>query len=372
MKLHNGFKFFLMIISATVMSCNGQNMEDKFDWSATLSAPQEYPIEVYKGEISGEGYGQTLAHFGPVSVGWGNEGGAIASGPEQKNLPDYLGLTWVSFAEKKVYSGQFTLPKDKITQLFKEGFGETGAEKKSTYNTFVIGLAPKGNVVVWIAGDGNQVEVAKFNAAETKIDTASLSDEDKHMFTVKYVDYVVADPMIVKPSVQQKIKTKGYPPVELFTQTYREKYHWAPKIILPEGYKLTAWEFLMCNGEKEYMLNGASAQSKTERALPYLLTFAYTDEAKNKYEAFVVLSGDEKYLPELLKDGDAKKIPIDFEENEIRGLMKDKLDKNLPAELQIHADPQKKMLTLDLKQQAKTQPIHQFKYLMNSYGGKYN
>ncbi|WP_316804301.1 DUF2931 family protein [Pedobacter nototheniae] len=345
-------------------------MEEKFDWTATLSAPQEYPVEVYQGEVAGKNYGQTLSHLGPIAVGWGLGGGTISTGPDTKELPDYVGLTWVSFAERKVYTGQFQLPKEKILKLFKEGFTNETTKKKETYNTFMVGIAPKGNVVVWVAGGGNQVEVAQFTGVETKIDTAKLNDEEKHMFTIKYVDYVLSDTMIVEPQVQAKIKSKGYSKPELFTAVYREKYNWTPKVALPAGYNLTNWSFMLCNGEKEYILDGNNILAKQSRAIPYLLNVMFTDKEQNRYEADVVITQDKNYLPTLQQNGLATTIPIDFDVNEINKIYKEQLNKALPAELLISISPQNKKLTLDLVQGALKIPVKQIEFQIKNYGNQ--
>lgn len=368
MILKNNLYLLLILLTVTVASCNGQNMEEKFDWTATISAPKEYPVEVYQGEVAGKDFGQSLNQLGPVAVGWGLSGGTISTGPDAKELPDYVGVTWVSFAERKVYSGKFQLPKEKILKLFKEGFTDQSSSKKETYNTFIVGLAPKGNVVIWIAGGGNQQEVAQFTATETKMDTTKLSDEEKHMFTIKYVDYILSDTLIVEPKFQAKIKSQGYPKAELYSSVYREKYNWVPKVVLPAGYNLTTWSFMLCNGDKEYMLNGSTPLIKQNRAVPYLLNVMFTDGEKNRYESDVVFSQDKNYLSTLQENGLATYIPVDFDANEINKIYNEQLNKALPAELLININPQNKTLSLDLVQGSHKIPLKQFEYQVKNYG----
>lgn len=355
------FLFFFIII--TLISCKAQNMDEKFDWSGTLSAPEEYPMEVVQGELSGEGYGQSFGHWGIISGGWGTPGGTVGAGPDTKQLPDYLGITWISFAEKKVYSGQFTLPKDKILALFKKGFPDIAdASKTSRYNTFIVGLAPKGHISIWVGeGAGNQVEVATFKAEETHIDTAKVLEEDKYMFTKKYVDYVLQDTLIVKPEVQEKVKQNGYPNPTNYSVSYPEKYNWQPKVVLPDGYKIKFWQVMKSNGEKEYSFAHNNTLPKEKRAIPYLISGMLTD-GKKDYWFDVVMSADQNYLPRMQKDGFQTQIPIDFDKNEINQIFREQLDKNQPADFKININPQNKKVEIELDQQGVKIKLNNFQY----------
>lgn len=352
----------------TLASCKAQHMEEKFDWSATISAPKEYPVEVYQGEVSGKSYGQNLSHLGPIAVGWGLSGATVSGGPDAKDLPDYLGLTWVSFADRKVYSGQFHLPKDKVLKLFKEGFANELTRKKETYNAFIVGLAPKGNIIVWVAGGGNQVEIAKFTAIETKIDTTKLSEEEKHMFTHKYVDYVLSDTSIIEPQFQDKLKSQVDVNPLPYIATYRERYNWVPKVVLPIGYHLTNWSFMLCNGEKEYISAGDHIETKESRAIPYLLNVMFTDDGKNRYETDIVISQDKNYLPNLQQNGLATYLPVDFDANEINKIYRMQLNKALPAELLINIYPKEKKLNLKLVQDKLNIPVEHIEFQIKNYG----
>ncbi len=361
--------FLLLLFTMALNSCGGQSVKNKFDWTATLSAPQEYPMEIYQGEISGKDFGQQLNNFGPIAVGWGSGSGTISAGPDLKSLPDYLRLTWISFAEDKVYSGDFQLPKARILQLFETGFTDEATKKKDTYNTFIIGLAPKGNIVVWVAGAGNQVEIANFTATETTVDTVGLDKEEKYLFTQKYLNYVLADTMIVEARFREKIKNTGAQN-NLYTTLYKEKYSWNPKVVLPKGYKLTYWSFMLSNGEKEYILPGNSPLEKNSRALPYLINVMFTDEDKNKYESDAILTGDKYFLSNLQQNGLATNIPIDYDRNEIHKIFQEKLNKSGNTMLEINIDPQNKKLTMNLIQEKLNIPVDEIQFQVKNYGRK--
>lgn len=237
----------VLLTNALTISCQNIKMEQKFDWSATLSAPEEYPVQVYKGEIIAKDYSQSLSGFGDIDYGWGEEGGTVVMGPDFKNIPDSLEIAWHSFVDQKNFEGKWALPKEEITKLFEEGFIDDFANKKLTYTTFVVGLAPNGLVVVWLSGAGNQIEVAHFKAQEVFVNIENISDRSKPIFSKKYNDIVLSE-LNEKHNTFERIKQKDYPKIEVY-EKYRKKYLWKPSIVLLQDCKLNNLMFHFYNGE---------------------------------------------------------------------------------------------------------------------------
>jgi hypothetical protein len=102
----------LLLFAVIISSC----MEKKYEWSADISAPREYPIEVYTGAVGGAFFSQM---GGFTNAGWGNAGSVdYIKAP----LPDRLDMTWLSYVDDKFYTGDWKLPTEKIQELFDEGF----------------------------------------------------------------------------------------------------------------------------------------------------------------------------------------------------------------------------------------------------------
>ena len=58
-----------------ILSCQNKKMEEKYSWSGTISAPQEYPMEIYSGGIIANDFTYPFdAIWGTQNTGWGNEG----------------------------------------------------------------------------------------------------------------------------------------------------------------------------------------------------------------------------------------------------------------------------------------------------------
>lgn len=100
---------------------NGQSK--KYSWLGTVSAPQEYPVEIYKGAIVADDftYGSD-AYWGTQNPGWGKDGNIRKVKTEKMDLPHQLEFTWYSLTEKKFYTGKWKLNKNYIKSLFDAGF----------------------------------------------------------------------------------------------------------------------------------------------------------------------------------------------------------------------------------------------------------
>lgn len=54
----NKSKLLLILIfgAISLISCQNKKMEEKFNWSAIVSAPQEFPVELYSGALTADDY----------------------------------------------------------------------------------------------------------------------------------------------------------------------------------------------------------------------------------------------------------------------------------------------------------------------------
>jgi hypothetical protein len=357
-------------------SCKDKNMEEEFDWSGNISAPKEYPMEVYKGYLSGGGHFFGFSEMGGLSnSGWGMAVSGMSA--IHAPVPDTLVMTWRSLVERKFYTGTWVLPKEKMKQLFREGIINTDTKEKELYDLIQLGLAPKGVLIVWLSGtSGTQVEVGRFQGHETTIDPKEAYDNAKYMFEADYLDGMLASDDVMTPEIKKKIKQDGYPLLDVY-DTYREKYLWQPKVILPEGCKITSIVIQMCNGEKEVI-----PLAQKIRAIPYEFQIYWTntleidksrtDKTAQEYVCRIAFTRDQKYWAKYLEaDGDDE-LPLDFDKNEIRTLFKEKIDKNVPAVMVIKIDPtievkSERVTSLYLEQAGKQYPIKE----MVTRTGKY-
>ncbi|MBZ4041642.1 DUF2931 family protein [Flavobacterium hibisci] len=311
-------------------------IEKKYEWSAAISAPREYPVEVYTGAVGG----YFFSHMGGFSnSGWG---GATGDTDIKAELPERIDLTWLSYVDNKFYTIDSELPIEKIKQLFEEGiYSKTGDEVVTEPYTYInIGLAPKGMVVVWIAGAGIQVEVARFQAHETTIDPRVITEDEKYMFRKDYSKDRLKNDFVISKYVEEQLNKYGYPPAEVY-ESYREKYLWKPKVILPEGCKIISVYMKMCNGEKEDPYDRPIEQK--QRAIPFMIEIFWTvgnGKKQQKFVSRIAFTKDIEFWNIYLQDERVDdQMPVDFYKNEIRKLFKEHIDKNKSAEMVIKIDP---------------------------------
>lgn len=276
--------------------------EEKYNWSATLSAPKEYPMEIYQGNIIAEDYNFSFDMiWGTQNTGWGNQGGDWAGSQEKKEIPHKLEFTWFSLVEKKFYTGKWNVDKDAIIELFKEGVIDTETKKQTTYDTFVIGLAPKGRVVLWAMTAGWQKEVGVFQAHDTIIDKQKAYENARYMFKEGYAERTLNDDFYIKPVLREKIKKYGYPDPHIY-DVYREKYDWKPVVESPSvDIPQVFVEYF--NGEYENIFGGKFINN----------SYDYQNKATPKSVALIWNPDDKKQRKVIIVDFDEKEILQSFE-----------------------------------------------------------
>lgn len=142
----------------------------KYEWIPTSSAPEIYPTRIHNGHFYLEDGGQVyIPTSASNNTGWGYSGSFHSQGEDLKALPIKLDITWASYLENKFYTGSWDMPIDTLKTLFKKGTIGWRTNRPSTYSLIVVGCAPGGVVVVWVYGDDQQIEVARFQAKETQV-----------------------------------------------------------------------------------------------------------------------------------------------------------------------------------------------------------
>ena len=280
-------------------------MEEKFEWLPSESAPKLYPMNIYNGHLFFEdGNSVYIPCSALAHSGWGNIGSTHVVGDDFKPVPVRLEVTWASFVENKFYTGSWALPKEKMTKLFKEGVVNYKTKKKSRYSRIKVGLAPGGVAVVWMYGEGNQVEIGRYQAKETQV---SMKDFVPNNPTISQEEYM--DMSVRCPEAIENIKQKGGIEFGLW-DTYRKKYNWRTNIDIP-NYTFENSSMEMFNGEREDLFDEALLKNEfKERAIPDYLSFIITNP-KGKHYVFEFKNIDETEIFNLFKQVDATK-PIEI------------------------------------------------------------
>lgn len=327
-------KLLLLLItlsSFTISSC--QEKMKKYDWIPTECAPENYPAEIYSGFLY---YGNQKRIYIPngrvVNYGWGAEGSVNIAGEDLKEAPHTLEISWLSFTERKNYSGKFELDTKQIEALFAAGFPDEVEGGKDTYHTIKVGMAPGGDVVVWLTGTRNkQVEVGHFKAQPTdKLDWKKLyPDMDGGIET--YIDQVVAK---LPDEVKEEIKSKKIP--FDYWAGLRKRYSWKP--VLTTNIPLLRLDLDYFNKERDFIFGEAlkNIQVKSSGIIEHMNVY-WLDDKKRQI-----------------------RTEIKFEEREAFSVFSN-IGEQGQGELLIQIDPAKQDAAVKLKVKDKEIPFKQLK-----------
>lgn len=309
----------------------------KYDWLPTECAPVNYPIQIYRGTLF---YGDQKSIYIPDGVkiknGWGNEGSLHVGGETYKEAPHTLNLSWRSFAEKKDYTGTFTLNTTLIDALFSKGFiNENVASKHGTYQMIQVGMAPGGIIVVWLKGVDHQVEVGRYQAKETKDLNWKIVLPDMIMTMDQYGETVIKE---LPHAIQLQIAQNKIPYGKW--DNWRKRYKWKPELSGTAIFSdITIYFF---NKEIDDIVG---KQVKTigfeERAAPETIDVFWRDR-KNQ----------------------AMRTQIDFNEKEIYRLLND-IKANEEAQLIVNIGKNKEQITVKFKTLSNEFPLVKLK--VNTY-----
>ena len=174
-------KFISSILVLLVLA--GCSPKDKYEWNAVLSGPKYYPSGAPRVEYFYKGKSVAGASIGTgADQGWGVTAGGYSGGEQYKDIPDSVAVRWVCSVDNYLYKGGTRLPRERMLELFKNGF-KTVYGMKTTYTSIVAGMAPGGNATIWLRGSERLTEVIRFKAQERLEDP--YIDKDYREKTVK-------------------------------------------------------------------------------------------------------------------------------------------------------------------------------------------
>ena len=174
-------KFISNILVLLVLA--GCSPKDKYEWNAGLSGPKYYPSGAPRVEYFYKGKSVAGASIGTgADQGWGVTAGGYSGGEQYKDIPDSVAVQWVCSVDNYLYKGGTRLPRERMLELFKNGF-KTVYGMKTTYTSIVAGMAPGGNATIWLRGSERLTEVIRFKAQERLEDP--YIDKDYREKTVK-------------------------------------------------------------------------------------------------------------------------------------------------------------------------------------------
>ena len=305
------------------------NATEKYDYEQGISTPEGYPIKLlsesqFKVAVKGDRNPVTLLETGKVYSGICGVGDNTFKSSDEGGivLPDSLKLYWYAYVEDKYYGLKTKLDKDKISEYFKMGYvrdfqGHLNEADfiKGDYRDLVAGIAPGGDVVLWISGGFETTrELAVFKAKE--MSAADFKDYD----TINDVarKEVLADTCTCedRPQFRRIVNNSKPIPAGKWMNKYRQKFDW--KFTINNFGQTKTKLILYCyNGERFAFYNEEISKLPYQKqVLPSTLTFAFIKNEK-RYHLAMDFNEEEVYhhFAELSKMNQPIELSVNISED---------------------------------------------------------
>lgn len=291
--------------------------QTRFDWKASESAPEHYPMQIISGDLRYHGDANGAGLYVPEGVtlynGWGLMRSSHVTGEALKPLPDKLDITFFSYLEDQFYRGSFDLPYDTILRLFREEEAKPkrktmdGSELPNDY-VIIVGVAPGGTVAVWMQSQGTKElffgQAQKVEMDFTKAIGFPAAKRDEYL--KKIIEFSVPSEILAT------IRKNGIP-FQKWTN-YRTCYNWMPTFAgggnVPQKIGISFY-----NGE------GASFKFPLEKSftaathpVPDKVKFSYTLDGQGK-EHYYIIRFDESEIADAFSRLTPKQLPLQLEFN---------------------------------------------------------
>lgn len=303
--------FYRALIVISIFNFSGWKNLDKYEWLPTESAHKQYPVSIIKGEaVLADGTSISFFKRTMVNSGWGDSDSSYVIGEVLKPLPVKIMINWFSYVEDKFFEGHFDLPAAQLEQAFKQGLVDPDTGERTNYNYIITGMAPRGNVSVWIAGSGMVKEVARFQAKEVQLDWSYVSNNS----TMQRKDYIQ---MMLKDTLDEKTynNIQQYGLNSTRWNRYPEQFDWKLELT---GIKVSTMWLTLKNGEREYFSATKVKLEHKKRAAPGEIRLEWISAGQG-YSAEIKFNEDEIYsgFDQLFKGNLEESIKLLIEINPV-------------------------------------------------------
>lgn len=181
-------------------------------------APRLYPTYTIYGLLwYDENHALEIPKRYPYSGEWGQITATQILNRDKTPIPFRLSLMWYSVVEKKVYDIELFIPINKIEDFWRKN----DIEPNKTISHIVVGMAPYGDVAVWINSLYKSVVISWEKGQEVELDNELLLFEPIANCLIDGDSYLKGHPF-----VQNNLKTCGFPHENLYRKymqqfTYR-------------------------------------------------------------------------------------------------------------------------------------------------------
>lgn len=185
-------------------------MTKKYDIKVSGTAPVLYPTESFFAFLETEsGVPIELPKETPFSGEWGESLSVWIEDVENTSIPIAIDTIWLSITERVFYSYQASLPIAFLKELMEQKDTSTG---NFLYNRILIGMAPFGEIAIWLDGEKKSVILGWGKAKKTEVEMIDFLPENSSVQLKDYCDFYINNDTRVK----QNLEANGLPPRDLY------------------------------------------------------------------------------------------------------------------------------------------------------------
>ena len=251
------------------------NKKNGFEWFASGNAPVLFPTELVTGGFLFEDLTKVdIPESCPFGTIWGKPVSMHILPNNHHPAPKFILIIWFSIVESKFYTVANELPTEIIESLLAEKNEKTNEPK---YNTLVAGMAPYGQLAIWLAGSEIITQVAWLQGKELQAEMQEFFPESK-LSKEEYAKEMLAECR----AAYDNFKKNGLPNTILF-EKYMQKFNY--KITSKfENAQFENIEIDYYNGETNTLHTGEHATSAM-RAKPYKIILTW-NVGKKQYAGY--------------------------------------------------------------------------------------
>lgn len=188
---------------------------------------KKYPMRILEGVFyPPTGEAVPLTDSKVICNGWGEIGSLRMDTLDPRSLPELLRLDWYSYAEDAFYTGEFTLPYEKLHQRFAEGYHDPVTGERRNFSYILVGLALEGYVSLWIVGGGATIELCHFKAERVDVPFESIfgTETEKSVYIEEAVESLQETNNLTGESISQPVPSNLW---NLCHQRFKSILHFA-------------------------------------------------------------------------------------------------------------------------------------------------
>ncbi|AIM37519.1 hypothetical protein KO02_13075 [Sphingobacterium sp. ML3W] len=291
----------VLILNGTTVSRGEMTVErkwsssEKYYWEPAISCPEGYPVRVVQGQflIGSWSRNNALPYINDKLYDgrWGLGITSFISQDQGKMvMPDSVHVTWYSVVENSFYKLNVALDKEKITNLFKNGFEAKNHNGlfHGTYDEITLGLAPGGDVALWVGSNwGKAIEVSFYKAQ--KMDSVQIEPDRRQVIQEELASIRKSNEW-----VEQVLTADNPIPYDKWRKKYRQAYEWRLQFVKNGALNDPEVQVGFFNGEELSITDSLlSEKNFPVQALPASLFLKYTSGDGKTKRDYVVLDEED-------------------------------------------------------------------------------